>query len=211
MLLGFAALTFALMPAAGAQTCGDADHPSGNDRCVEEGNSAPQGKAAADPDDNDNPPERSNGGLDQPPTGPGGENPADRDANNGCGNDQDFEDDNEGLCGGPEDEETTVVERDDDDDRKKRKNSNKNGGDVKSDVSTRKSTAVKDDTGTTAVKARGIAATNPRQDDVANRQLAATGTRTDLAVLAFASILLGTLMLRRSPRKSSETTIDLTH
>ncbi|MFN2587680.1 MAG: hypothetical protein ABR613_06155, partial [Actinomycetota bacterium] len=41
----------------------------------------------------------SNGGADKP-NGPGGVDKADQDGNNGCGNDDDFEDDNEGWCGG---------------------------------------------------------------------------------------------------------------
>jgi hypothetical protein len=80
---------------------GDADnqHPSGKDKHVEAGGSGNQGKAAAEPDQNGNGPERDAGGLDQP-GGPGGEDILDQDGNNGCGNDDDFEDDNEGLCGG---------------------------------------------------------------------------------------------------------------
>ena len=100
-------LLIAVPAAAAAETCGESAHPSGKDRCVEEGQSATQGDAQADPDDNGNPPERSNGGADEP-GGEGGVNPADQDGNNGCGNDQDFEDDNEGLClqgaSGPEPE-----------------------------------------------------------------------------------------------------------
>ena len=76
------------------------DHPSGKDRSVEFGGSGNQGAAAHDPDDDGNGPDRSNGGLDQP-DGDGGEDLADQDGNNGCGNDDDFEDDNEGLCGKP--------------------------------------------------------------------------------------------------------------
>jgi hypothetical protein len=94
-----------LVPANGASAteheCGEAQHPSGNDRCEEPGGSGDQGNAQSDPDDDGRGPDRSNGGVDQD-GGTGGENQQDQDANNGCGNDQDFEDDNEGLCGGGE-------------------------------------------------------------------------------------------------------------
>ncbi|MBW3657199.1 MAG: hypothetical protein KY457_01070, partial [Actinobacteria bacterium] len=79
---------------------GDNAHPSGKDRSVEHGRSGNQGKAQSDPDDDGRGPDRSNGGADQA-DGPGGVDKADQDGNNGCGNDDDFEDDNEGLCGGP--------------------------------------------------------------------------------------------------------------
>jgi len=78
---------------------GDNAHPSGNDRSVEHGNSVNQGKAPSDPDDDTRGPERTNGGADKP-DGPGGADLADQDGNNGCGNDDDFEDDNEGHCSG---------------------------------------------------------------------------------------------------------------
>ncbi|HEX7168952.1 MAG TPA: hypothetical protein VF230_18385, partial [Acidimicrobiales bacterium] len=80
---------------------GDNAHPSGKDRSVEHGGSGNQGKAQSDPDDDGRGPDRSNGGADQP-NGPGGVDLADQDGNNGCGNDDDFEDDNEGWCGKPE-------------------------------------------------------------------------------------------------------------
>jgi hypothetical protein len=54
-------------------------------------NSFPQGHSASDPDGS------SNGGADKP-GGTGGFN-SDRDGNNGCGNDTDREDDNNGWCG----------------------------------------------------------------------------------------------------------------
>ena len=75
-----------------AETCGESLHPSGKDRCVEKGGSGTQGRSQSDPDAD------SNGGLDKP-DGDGGINTADQDGNNGCGNDQDFEDDNNGWCG----------------------------------------------------------------------------------------------------------------
>ena len=53
--------------------------------------SAPQGHAPSDPDFN------GNGGIDKP--GQTGGFSADRDGNNGCGNDDDREDDNNGWCG----------------------------------------------------------------------------------------------------------------
>ncbi|MPZ74137.1 MAG: hypothetical protein GEU74_13055, partial [Nitriliruptorales bacterium] len=99
VVLAFVALILALMPTAGAETCGDTAHPSGKDKCEEAGGSGTQGTPASDPDDDGKGPERSNGGADKA-GGPGGVNQEDQDGNNGCGNDQDFEDDNEGLCGG---------------------------------------------------------------------------------------------------------------
>ena len=76
---------------------GDNRHPSGKDRSVENG-SGTQGRSTSDPDDDGRGPDRSNGGADKP-DGPGGVDLADQDGNNGCGNDDDFEDDNEGWCG----------------------------------------------------------------------------------------------------------------
>ena len=77
---------------------GDNRHPSGKDRSVERGRAGNQGRSASDPDDDGRGPDRSNGGADRP-DGPGGVDLADQDGNNGCGNDDDFEDDNEGWCG----------------------------------------------------------------------------------------------------------------
>lgn len=54
-------------------------------------NSFPQGKAPSDPDGD------GNGGLDKP--GEAGGFDDDKDGNNGCGNDADREDDNNGWCG----------------------------------------------------------------------------------------------------------------
>lgn len=68
-------------------------HPSGKDRYVENGDSGTQGKAAHDPDGD------YNYGVDQAGED-GGLYLIDQDGNNGCGNDQDFEDDNNGRCGG---------------------------------------------------------------------------------------------------------------
>ena len=77
---------------------GDNRHPSGKDKSVENGGSGNQGNSSSDPDDDGRGPDRSNGGADKP-DGPGGVDLADQDGNNGCGNDDDFEDDNEGWCG----------------------------------------------------------------------------------------------------------------
>jgi len=77
---------------------GDNRHPSGKDKSVEHGNSGNQGNSSSDPDDDGRGPDRSNGGPDKP-DGSGGVDLADQDGNNGCGNDDDFEDDNEGWCG----------------------------------------------------------------------------------------------------------------
>jgi hypothetical protein len=68
------------------------DHPSGKDRSGSKGGSGAQGKSTSDPDG------MSNGGADKP--GGSGGYDADQDGNNGCGNDDDFEDDNNGNCGG---------------------------------------------------------------------------------------------------------------
>jgi hypothetical protein len=77
---------------------GDNKHPSGKDRSVENGKSGNQGNSKSDPDDDGHGPDRSNGGPDKA-DGSGGMDKADQDGNNGCGNDDDFEDDNEGWCG----------------------------------------------------------------------------------------------------------------
>jgi hypothetical protein len=68
------------------------DHPSGKDRNEEPGKSGTQGKAKSDPDD------MANNGPDK--LGMAGGFDEDKDGNNGCGNDDDFEDDNNGWCGG---------------------------------------------------------------------------------------------------------------
>lgn len=55
-----------------------------------------QGRSLSDPDGD------TNGGADKPdPDCTGGVDRNDRDGNNGCGNDADREDDNNGNCGGP--------------------------------------------------------------------------------------------------------------
>ncbi|MGH2684420.1 MAG: hypothetical protein ACRDJP_03020 [Actinomycetota bacterium] len=79
---------------------GDNRHPSGKDRHEEGGGSGNQGSSSSEPDGNGHGPERDQGGLDKP-DGPGGLDLLDQDGNNGCGNDDDFEDDNEGWCGKP--------------------------------------------------------------------------------------------------------------
>lgn len=70
-------------------------HPSGKDRNPEPGNSYPQGKSNSNPDGN---------GVDKPyPVDgrpPQSQGSGDFDGNNGCGNDNDFSDDNNGNCGG---------------------------------------------------------------------------------------------------------------
>jgi hypothetical protein len=71
------------------------DHPSGKERNDEKGGSFPQGRSSSNPD---------GGGVDKPfaadgkAAGSQGRN--DFDGNNGCGNDNDFADDNNGNCGG---------------------------------------------------------------------------------------------------------------
>ncbi len=88
---------------------GDNAHPSGKDRSVENGRSLTQGKSQSDPDNNGKGPDRLNTGLDKPGMG-GGVDKADQDGNNGCGNDDDFEDDNEGWCGHKPKTETSEPE-----------------------------------------------------------------------------------------------------
>ena len=88
----------------------DNHHPSGKDRTnepddAEEGEF--QGKSKSEPDDDDHGPERdfdegdgaNEDGIEDKPGMGGGMHTSDQDGNNGCGNDDDFEDDNEGLCG----------------------------------------------------------------------------------------------------------------
>lgn len=89
---------------------GDNAHPSGKDRSVEHGGSGNQGKTQSDPDNDGHGPDRNSGGIDQPGR-MGGVDKDDQDGNNGCGNDDDFEDDNEGWCGKPKatDTPTPVV------------------------------------------------------------------------------------------------------
>ncbi|MGH2685824.1 MAG: hypothetical protein ACRDJP_10210, partial [Actinomycetota bacterium] len=79
---------------------GDTDnqHPSGNDKHEEPGGSGNMGWASSEPDQNTTGPERDVDGRDQPDN-TGGADKLDQDGNNGCGNDDDFEDDNEGWCG----------------------------------------------------------------------------------------------------------------
>ena len=83
----------------------DADnaHPSGNDRHEDKG---AQGHSNSTPDQNGSGPERDYQGTDKSyevtADGLGGVDKEDQDGNNGCGNDDDFEDDNEGLCLGRE-------------------------------------------------------------------------------------------------------------
>ena len=80
----------------------DNAHPSGNDRETNDGpDDDVQGRSASEPDDNGSGPERDHNGTDKT-GGPGGADLEDQDGNNGCGNDDDFEDDNEGWCGKPQ-------------------------------------------------------------------------------------------------------------
>ncbi|MCA1672152.1 MAG: hypothetical protein LC799_08105 [Actinobacteria bacterium] len=72
---------------------GDNAHPSGKDRSVESGGSGTQGKSESNPDDSKGP-MRYEGALgDDKANGPGGTDLDDQDGNNGCGNDDDFDDD----------------------------------------------------------------------------------------------------------------------
>jgi hypothetical protein len=76
-------------------------HPSGRDRHCEPGGSGTQGRARSEPDADGRGPDRNDRGTDEPGHD-GGLYPQDQDGNNGCGNDHDFEDDNEGWCLGPD-------------------------------------------------------------------------------------------------------------
>ena len=78
---------------------GDNAHPSGKDRSVENGGSGNQGKAESNPDDSKGPQRYEGARGDDKPAGPGGTDLEDQDGNNGCGNDDDFNDDNNGRCG----------------------------------------------------------------------------------------------------------------
>jgi LPXTG-motif cell wall-anchored protein len=88
-------------------------HPSGKDNTAGSGKSGNQGKSESDPDDNVGPQRREcsddgptdpRSGCTDKPGGAGGEYVTDQDGNNGCGNDQDFDDDNNGWCGKPKDD-----------------------------------------------------------------------------------------------------------
>jgi hypothetical protein len=76
-------------------------HPSGRDRHCEPGGSETQGRARSEPDADGRGPDRNDQGTDKPGHD-GGLYPQDQDGNDGCGNDHDFEDDNEGWCLGPD-------------------------------------------------------------------------------------------------------------
>ena len=88
----------------------DNAHPSGKDRETHNGSTddVQGGDQTSNPDNDGRGPERNSckgtsedrvGGCADKPGGTGGVDQADQDWNNGCGNDDDFEDDNEGWCG----------------------------------------------------------------------------------------------------------------
>lgn len=88
----------------------DNHHPSGKDRTNEPADAEDgefQGKSKSEPDDDGHGPERdyddgpgaNEDGVEDKPGMEGGMHTSDQDGNNGCGNDDDFEDDNEGWCG----------------------------------------------------------------------------------------------------------------
>src|SRR3989344_1724188 len=76
---------------------GQSQHPSGNDRNTEPGNSGTQGKSTSNPDGNGADARRASSDG----SAGGTQGHGDYDDNNGCGNDNDFSDDNNGNCGGP--------------------------------------------------------------------------------------------------------------
>ena len=97
----------------------DNRHPSGKDRETNNGptDDVQGGDQTSNPDNDGRGPERSScdntsadtvGGCADKPGGTGGVDQEDQDWNNGCGNDDDFEDDNEGWCGKPP-ADTTVL------------------------------------------------------------------------------------------------------
>ncbi len=75
---------------------GQSQHPSGKERNTEHGKSQTQGKSESNPDGNGADKRRdAKDGSDA-----GTQGISDYDDNNGCGNDHDFADDNNGNCGG---------------------------------------------------------------------------------------------------------------
>lgn len=141
------------------------DHPSGKDRTGTSGGSGTQGKSTSDPDG------MSNGGADKP-GGDGGFD-ADKDGNNGCGNDDDFEDDNNGWCGKPSD-----VDRD-----------------IEEEIEVLGVTFDRSGGGTTAVLGQTFTRTAPGT-------LAATGANSAvLAGLGVALVMAGVLMVLASARR----------
>lgn len=75
---------------------GDSQHPSGKDRNTENGKSGTQGKSESNPDGDGA--DKRRDAKDGAQGGTQGQ--GDYDDNNGCGNDHDFADDNNGNCGG---------------------------------------------------------------------------------------------------------------
>ena len=96
-----------IAPAASAHS-GRSKH---GHRSGHEGSGWTQGRSASDPDG------MTNGGRDKP--GFSGGFSADRDGNNGCGNDDDREDDNNGNCGPRRARVAGAHQEKDDDDRRK--------------------------------------------------------------------------------------------
>ena len=104
-----------------AQTAGNPQtdaHPGNHERQIENGGSGTQGKSSSNPD---------GAGVDKPYAADGqaagsqGDSYAvgdvnndDYDGNNGCGNDTDFADDNNGNCGGQKEDDDVDVDDDDD-------------------------------------------------------------------------------------------------
>jgi len=82
-------------------------HPSPHERQTEPGGSGTQGSSESNPDgggvDKPYPADGQPAGSQQGDYGPDAVNADDFDGNNGCGNDTDFSDDNNGNCGKPED------------------------------------------------------------------------------------------------------------
>ena len=98
----------------------DNRHPSGKDRETNDGptDDVQGGDQTSNPDNDGHGPERHSckgtsedrvGGCADKPGGTGGVDQEDQDWNNGCGNDDDFEDDNEGLCLGQKPGEDDVL------------------------------------------------------------------------------------------------------
>jgi hypothetical protein len=187
LVLGTSQLAFGSPPTSS----GTSQHPSGKDRTVEPGGSGTQGKAPSDPDGD------ANGGPDKPGLA-GGVDTTDQDGNNGCGNDQDFEDDNNGLCG-PHANVGGTDQGDDEEDEEE--DEGEVGGTSGTDVQATTGT-----TGSTSVLGtRFTRSAPPAGDDADVLGLALTRTGpVDLALIAFlglGAVLFGSIVRRHPVRR----------
>jgi hypothetical protein len=234
---GLLALLLALVvPPAGAHET--SHHPSGNDRVDESGGSSAeidataqggssgvQGNSESEPDENGSGPERDSDtgdGLDKI-EGTGGDHPGDiddQDDNNGCGNDQDFEDDNEGLClrqeGAPgrQAEEAAVAAEEEEEEAAEEEQAEEETAAAVDVAMVQRQPEVlgeileRGPAGVTAQPApQVLAETAERQPQPAaaasSRQLAATGMGGWLVLAAALAILLGITLVRLRDRLST--------